>query len=72
MRAGPRRSEPGGRFAPNSSAEGARRREILKLARLSTIGVPEIDRSYFDPAFRGPAYFGPKFYRVFGPPRRRG
>jgi carbamoyltransferase len=46
--------------------------DVLRLVRLSNIGVPELDRSYFDSAFRGPAYFGPKFYQVFGPPRKRG
>src|SRR5262249_7279021 len=46
--------------------------DVLRLVQLSKIGVPELDRSYFDSAFRGPAYFGPKFYQVFGPPRKRG
>lgn len=46
--------------------------DVLRLVRLSKIGVPELDRSYFDSSFRGPAYFGPKFYQAFGPPRKRG
>jgi carbamoyltransferase len=46
-------------------------RDVLKMVRLQRTGEPRLDWSYFDPAFRGPAYFSRKFYRTFGPPRRR-
>jgi carbamoyltransferase len=45
---------------------------VMRVIRLSSIGVPQLDWSYFDPAFRGPRYFSRKFERVFGPPRLPG
>jgi len=45
--------------------------EITRMIRLQPTGEPKLDWSYFDPAFRGPAYFSRKFYQTFGPPRER-
>ncbi len=44
---------------------------LEKVFGLKSDGSLKLDWSYFDPAFKGPGYFNEKFYRLFGPPRRR-